>query len=99
MGATVANARAAIDTFEALGYKGAKPILLVVNQADTAAGMSRGGLEHALNLPVIAEIPTDWKIVSESLNKQNPFVINNPTAPISKAVENLANALVAQKRK
>jgi pilus assembly protein CpaE len=99
MGATVANARAAIDTFEALGYKGAKPILLVVNQADTAAGMSRGGLEHALNLPVIAEIPTDWKTVSESLNKQNPFVLSNPTAPISKAVENLANALVAQRRK
>ncbi len=99
MGATVANARAAIDTFEALGYKGAKPILLVVNQADTAAGMSRGGLEHALNLPVIAEIPTDWKTVSESLNKQNPFVLSNPTAPISKAVDNLANALVAQRRK
>ena len=99
MGATVANARSAIDTFEALGYKGQKPILLVVNQSDTAAGMSRGGLEHALNLPVIAEIPTDWKVVSESLNKQNPFVLASPGAPVSKAVENLANALVAQKRK
>jgi pilus assembly protein CpaE len=99
MGVTVANARAAIDTFEALGYKGQKPILLVVNQADTAGGMSRGGLEHALNLPVIAEIPTDWKIVSDSLNKQTPFVISNPNSPISKSLENLANALVAQRRK
>ncbi len=63
------------------------------------ASGSQGGLEHALNLPVIAEIPTDWKIVSESLNKQNPFVLANPTAPVSKALENLANALVAQKRK
>jgi pilus assembly protein CpaE len=99
MSATVANARSAIDTFEALGYKGAKPILLVVNQADTAGGMSRGGIEHALNLPVLGEIPTDWKIVSESLNKQQPFVIANPTAPVSKAVESLANALVSQQRK
>ena len=99
MGATVANARSAIDTFEALGYKGQKPILLIVNQADTAAGMSKGGLEHALNLPVIAEIPTDWKIVSDSLNKQNPFVLSNPTAPVSKSIENLANALVSQQRK
>src|SRR2546427_1244788 len=49
MAASVNNARAPIATFEALGYKGAKPILLVVNQADTAAGMSKGGLEHALN--------------------------------------------------
>ncbi|MDO8506016.1 MAG: P-loop NTPase [Candidatus Limnocylindria bacterium] len=99
MGVTVANARSAIDTFEALGYKGQKPILLVVNQSDTAAGMSKGGLEHALNLPVVAEIPTDWKIVSESLNKQQPFVISNPTAPVSKAVESLATALVSQQRK
>jgi MinD-like ATPase involved in chromosome partitioning or flagellar assembly len=99
MSAAVANARAAIDTFEALGYKGQKPILLVVNQADTASGMSRGGLEHALNLPVVGEIPTDWKVVNESLNKQQPFVLSNPTAPVSKAVETLANALVAQQRK
>jgi pilus assembly protein CpaE len=99
MTATVANSRSAIDTFEALGYKGQKPILLVVNQADAAAGMSKGGLEHALNLPVVGEIPTDWKLVSESINKQNPFVLSSPTAPVSKAVEALANALVAQKRK
>ena len=99
MGATVANARSAIDTFEALGYKGQKPILLVVNQADTVAGMSKGSLEHALNLPVVGEIPTDWKTVSESLNKQQPFVLASPTAPVSKAVESLANALVTQQRK
>ena len=99
MNATVANARAAIDTFEALGYKGSKPILLVVNQADTAGGMSRGGLEHALNLPVIAEVPTDWKTVSDSLNKQQPFVVSAPQSAVSKAVETLATALVSQQRK
>jgi pilus assembly protein CpaE len=99
MTATVANARSAIDTFEALGYKGQKPILLVVNQSDTAGGMSKGGLEHALALPVIAEIPTDWKTVSESLNKQQPFVLANPTSPIAKSLENLATALVSQHRK
>src|SRR2546429_523682 len=73
MAASVNNARAAIDTFEALGYKGAKPILLVVNQADTAAGVAEGGREDGLNLPVVAEIPTDWKNGSESRNKQQPL--------------------------
>jgi pilus assembly protein CpaE len=99
MTATIANSRAVVDTFEALGYKGAKPILLVVNQADTAAGMSKGAVENALNLPVIAEIPTDWKLVSESLNKQQPFVLSNPQAPISRALDTLANGLVTQQRK
>jgi pilus assembly protein CpaE len=99
MNATVANSRSAMDTFEALGYKGHKPILLVVNQSDTAGGMSKQAVEHALNLPIIAEIPTDWKTVSDSLNKQQPFVISTPQAPISRAVEALAHGLVTQQRK
>ena len=99
MGATIANTRAAIDTFEALGYKGQKPILLVVNQSDSTAGLSKGGMEHALNLPVVGEIPSDWKLVSESNNKQTPFVLANATAPASQAVAALAAALVSQQRK
>ena len=98
-GATIANTRSAIDTFEALGYKGQKPILLVVNQSDTPGGMSRGGIEHALNLPILGELPTDWKLVSESLNKQQPFAITSPNAPITKAIEHLTTGLVAQHRK
>ena len=99
MQASVANTRAAVDTFEALGYKGTKPILLVVNQADNAAGMSKGGIEHTLNLPVVAEIPTDWKVVAESLNKQQPFVLSSPNSAVAKAMEALASTLVQQQRR
>jgi pilus assembly protein CpaE len=88
-----------VDTFEALGYKGSKPILLVVNQADKAGGMSKTAVEHALNLPIIAEIPTDWKTVSDSLNKQQPFVISSPQSAVSRAVEALANGVITQQRK
>ena len=41
MNATVANSRSAIDTFEALGYKGRKPILLVVIRLTPRAGCRR----------------------------------------------------------
>jgi len=99
MQASVANTRAAVDTFEALGYKGTKPILLVVNQSDSAAGMSKGGIEHTLNLPVVAEIPTDWKVVAESLNKQQPFVLSSPNSAVAKAMEALASTLVQQQRR
>ena len=98
-GSTIANTRSAIDTFEALGYKGQKPLLLVVNQSDMTAGLSKGGMEHALNLPVVGEIPSDWKLVSESNNKQQPFVLSNAKAPASVAIANLAEALVSQQRK
>ena len=99
MAVTIANTRSAIDTFEALGYKGQKPILLVVNQADSTAGLSKGGMEHALNLPVVGEIPTDWKLVSESNNKQIPFVLANASAAVSQAIATLATTLVTQQRK
>ena len=99
MQASVANTKAAVDTFEALGYKGTKPILLVVNQSDSMAGMSKGGIEHTLNLPVVAEIPTDWKTVAESLNKQQPFVLSSPNSAVSKAMDSLANSLVTQQRR
>ena len=99
MQASIANTRAAVDTFEALGYKGQKPILLVVNQSDSTAGMSKGGIEHTLNLPVVGEIPTDWKTVAESLNKQQPFVLSSPNSAVSKAIDALANALVQQQRR
>jgi len=99
MAATIANARAAVDTFDALGYKGQKPILLVVNQSDMQSGMSRGALEHAMGLAVIAEIPGDWKLIAESNNRHTPFVLVNPDAPASKAIDRLATALVSQQRR
>ena len=63
------------------------------------AGMSKGGIEHTLNLPVVAEIPTDWKTVAESLNKQQPFVLSSPNSAVSKAMDSLANSLVTQQRR
>ena len=96
--ASIANARAAIDTFDALGYKAQKPILLVVNQSDLLGGLSKGGLEQAMGLAVISEIPNDTKLVGESSNKHQPLVLVNPGAPISQAINKLAMALVSQRR-
>jgi pilus assembly protein CpaE len=95
----IANARAALETFQALGYSGQKPVLLVLNQADLAAGLTRGGLEHALGLPVVAEIPSDQKLVTESHNRHIPYVLAHPAAPLSHAVAGLATAVITQHRR
>lgn len=95
----IATVRAAIETFDMLGYRKQKPILVVVDQADETFGLSRGALEHALGVPIAAEIPTDRKLVAESLARQEPFVLTAPTAPISQAIGALATALVTQQRK
>lgn len=94
----VAHARAALETFDALGYRKQKPFLLVVNRADETTGLSRAAVEQALGLSVAAQIPTDRKVVNEAQGKGQPFVLTSPNAPISKAVAELATAL-AQSRK
>jgi pilus assembly protein CpaE len=95
----IAIARAAIETFDMLGYRKQKPILAVIAMSDETGGLSRGALEHALGLPIAAEIPSDRKLVAESLARQEPLVASAPTAPISQAFTALATALVAQQRK
>lgn len=95
----IANVRAAIETFDVLGYRKSKPILVVANEADETFGLSRGALEHAVGMPVAVEIPTDRKLVAESLARQEPFVLAAPTAPLSQAIGALAAALVTQHRK
>lgn len=97
--AAIANVHAAVETFDELGYRKQKPLLLVVDQADESYGSSRGALEHVIGVPVVAEIPTDRKLVAESITKQEPFVSSAPSAAISQAIGALAAALVAQKRK
>ncbi|MBM4435611.1 MAG: MinD/ParA family protein [Chloroflexi bacterium] len=96
---SIATARAAVETFDMLGYRKSKPILAVISQADETGGLTRGALEHALGLPVAAEIPTDRRLVAESFARQEPFTASAPTAPISQAFSALATALVAQQRK
>lgn len=96
--ATVASARAALDTFDALGYTKQKRIVCAVSRADEAYAMSRGALEHTLERKVDAEIPTDRATVAASVERKEPFFLASPAAPISRAVGTLATALVAVAR-
>jgi pilus assembly protein CpaE len=98
-GPAIATTRSAIEVFDELGYRKQKPILVAITMSDETGGLSRAALEHALGLPVATEIPTDRKLVAESLARQEPFVLAAPTAAISQAVLALATALVAQARK
>jgi pilus assembly protein CpaE len=96
--AAIANAQLALETFGALGYRGSKPIFLVVNRADLTAGLSKNAIEHALSLPIVGEIPNDVKTVPEAMNKQNPFVLGAPNAPASQAIGHLAATLITKRK-
>ncbi len=97
--AAIANTRAALDTFEMLGYTDKKKIIVVMNRADVTGGLGRGSVEHALNLPISAELPYDPKVVPEAAVKQMPFVLSAPNAAVSQAIGQLATAIIATRRK
>ncbi|CAN5261663.1 hypothetical protein BH18CHL2_BH18CHL2_13050 [soil metagenome] len=96
---SIANARAAVDVFDALGYGSQKPVLIVVSHADMKIGRSKESLEQSLGLPVAAEIPNDWKLAAESGERHIPFVIGEPAAPAAQAVQRLAASVVSQQRR
>lgn len=95
--AAVENARTTLELFRDLKYT--KPVLPVMNRADVTGGLSRAAVEHALSVQIVAEIPNDVRIVPEAANAQKPFVLSAPQSPVSKAISQLATALVAQQRK
>jgi pilus assembly protein CpaE len=97
--AAIANTRAALDTFEMLGYTGKKRFVLVMNRADVTGGLQRASVEKTLNLPVSIEVPNDPKSVPESAVKQNPIVLAHANAPVSQSIAQLSAALLATKRK
>ncbi len=96
---SVANARLAIEVFDALGYRGHKPLLLVINGACGAGGLDRATIEHALGLPVVAELPADAAMTSAANSGLQPFVLSDPDALLSQAIDGLATALVTQHRR
>lgn len=96
--AAIANTRAALDTFEMLGYATKKRFVVVMNRADVTGGMQRASVEKALNLPVSIEVPNDSKAVPESAVKQKPIVLAQSNAPVSQSIAQLAAALLATKR-
>ncbi len=97
-GAAITHAKTTLDTFEALGYRGKKPILVALNRADVTGGLSRGSIEHDLGTTIAAEIPYDARVVPESTNRQSPFVLSAATAPVSQAVAKLAAAILTKQR-
>ncbi len=97
--ASVANARLAIEVFDALGYRGHKSVLLVISETGGAGGLDRAEIEHALGLPVVAEIPADAVMVSAASKALRPFVLSDPDAQLSQAIDGLATALVTQHRR
>jgi pilus assembly protein CpaE len=69
-------------------------IVLLINQADTAMGVSLQEISRGLDFPVAHRLPRDAKTVIWAANCGQPFVVSTPRTKVSEGIMALAKQLV-----
>lgn len=67
---------------------------VVLNRADSKVGLDREEVERVLKVRVDAAIPSS-RLVPLSLNRGRPVYLENPRSPVGRAVEELADHIIA----
>ena len=85
------------ETFRAIGYPPDK-VQYLINRADSAGGMSPDELRRALGRAPEHSVVSDGMLVVQSNNEGVPFVLANPSAPISQDMARVAAAVAGRER-
>jgi pilus assembly protein CpaE len=89
---TLKNVRLALQTLELLSFPDDR-VRLVLNRANSKVGMKPGEVESALQVKVRFSVPSD-RAVPIAVNRGNPAVLADARADFSKAVREMAGAIV-----
>ncbi len=81
------------EVMERLGYARSK-VKLVCNRVDNIYGIQPRHVESRLRQHFLSQIPDDPRLVVTSVNRGVPFTISHKNAPISKALQTLAQRVV-----
>jgi pilus assembly protein CpaE len=90
---TIHNTIAMADTFRSIGYAASK-VRYLVNRADSPGGIDPESLQRALGRIPEHRVVSDGQLVVRSNNEGVPFVLANPTAPISQDIARVASELL-----
>ncbi len=91
---TIHNTMAVADAFRMIGYPASK-VRYLVNRADSSGGIEPGDLEAALGRVPEHRVVSDGLLVVQSNNEGVPFVLADPSAPISQDLNRVAGELLA----
>ncbi len=94
---TIHNTIAMADTFRSIGYPASK-VRYLVNRADSAGGIEPDALSRALGRVPEHRVVSDGPLVVRSNNEGVPFILANPTAPVSQDLARLATELLGTAR-
>jgi len=91
---TIRNTVAVADAFRMIGYPASK-VRYLVNRADSPGGIDSVELERALGRVPEHNVVSDGMLVVSSNNEGVPFVLANPSAPISQDLHRVAAELLS----
>jgi pilus assembly protein CpaE len=94
---TIHNTIAMADTFRSIGYPATK-VRYLVNRADSPGGIDPDDLQRALGRVPEHRVMSDGQLVVRSNNEGVPFILANPSAPISQDVMRVASELIGAAR-
>ncbi len=90
---TIHNTIALADTFRSIGYAASK-VRYLVNRADSPGGIDPAALERALGRVPEHSVVSDGPLVVRSNNEGVPFILANPSAPVSQDIARIAAELL-----
>lgn len=88
----IKNCKLLLDVTAALSYPPEK-IALVLNRADSRGGIRVQDVEQILQRTFVAEVVSDGRLTTHSLNEGVPFVMTHPGAPITQNMLDLARKI------
>ncbi|HET8784475.1 MAG TPA: response regulator [Candidatus Limnocylindrales bacterium] len=90
---TIHNTIAMADTFRSIGYPASK-VRYLVNRADSPGGIDPDDLQRALGRVPEHRVMSDGQLVVRSNNEGVPFILANPSAPITQDLMRVASELI-----
>jgi len=86
----------ALDTLQSLRFPLAM-IKVVLNRSESVSSISLQEIKTSLPVEIIAKIPSEGKVVGDSVNLRIPVVIDKPKSRISIAINAFTHRLVTDK--
>ncbi len=86
---SINNARLFLDLMDVLDIHRSQ-IMFILNRHDKRIGITPEAIGENLKQKIVSVLPLDEKVVVPSINRGVPFVVNNKSKPISKAIFDLA---------
>ena len=81
-----------LDTLQSMHFPLAM-IKIVLNRAESVAGISWQEVTVSLPVDIIARIPSEGKAVGDAVNRRVPVVIDNPRSKVALAIKKFAHSL------